>query len=429
MLWECKEAAVKVNSKECFSNFFRRLTMTATREHLSNNTERVLYLSLELGMRHWELFFTTGPGQQPRHRQVKGRDRQAVLTEIAKAKHRFGLDPSTPLRSCYEAGRDGFWLHHWLTQEGVDNLVVDAGSMLVNGRRKKAKTDRLDGNRLLRDLLRWHSGQHDVWSVVRVPSAQAEEQRQLHRELETLKEERTAHVNRLKGLLMTEGIALGKVTQGFPQWLAEQRRWDGAPLAADLQARLLREWHRWQQVQQQIGELTTVRQQRLREGGAGAAAATEPAAESAVLAKVRRLLGLRGVGMNSAWLLVMEFFGWRVFGNRREVASLAGLTPTPYDSGDSERDQGISKAGNRWVRALAIELAWSWLRYQPDSALARWFNERFGRGSSRQRKIGIVAVARKLLVGLWRYLEDGEVPAGAVEVDWRSKLKGGRAAA
>ena len=129
--------------------------------------------------------------------------------------------------------------------------------------------------------------------------------------------------------------------------------------------------------------------------------------------QVRRLLQLKGIGMNSAWVYVMEFFAWRAFRNRRELGSLAGLAPTPYASGESSRERGISKAGNRPVRALAIEIAWCWLRYQPDSQLSRWYQRRFAKGGSRVRRIGIVALARKLLIALWRYVEEDILPEGA----------------
>jgi transposase len=229
---------------------------------------------------------------------------------------------------------------------------------------------------------------------------EAEDWRHLHRELLALKKARTQHSNRIKGLLATQGIRIG-LKASFAQDLETVRLWDGSPLPPGLHRRLKREYDCLQFVGQQISELEGERREYIRRS-------EDPRVE-----QVRQLLKLRGIGDNSAWLFVMEFFGWRKFRNRREVGGLAGLTPTPYASGETLREQGISKAGNRLVRAMAIEIAWGWLRHQPDSTLTRWFEERFGHGSKRMRKIGIVALARKLLIALWRYLETGAIPAGA----------------
>jgi transposase len=320
------------------------------------------------------------------------------------------------VRSCYEAGRDGFWLHRYLTAQGIKNSVVDAASIEVNRRQRRAKSDRLDANKLLSMLLRYHGGEK-VWSVVQVPSVADEDRRHLHRELMEVKSERTQHINRIRGLLANLGLAATKVGGDFLEVLSELRTWDEQLVPPGLQARLRLEFERLQLMQQQISLLERQRDQEIRESSA---AAVEP---------VRKLMGLRSIGANSAWVFSMEFFGWRQFRNRRELGSLGGLTPTPYNSGDSAREQGISKSGNRRMRYMLTEIAWSWLHWQPDSALSQWYRKRFGQGSSRQRKIGIVALARKLLVRLWRYLEWGEVPEGALLVDWHSKVNGRAAAA
>jgi transposase len=249
-------------------------------------------------------------------------------------------------------------------------------------------------------LIRYHHGEPKVWSVVHVPSVEVEDQRQLHRELMALKREQTHHINRLKGLLVSQGVVL-EVKQDFVEELAEVRLWDGSKIGAGLRVLLEREVVRLELVHDQIHELETQRKELLKNS-------SEPAME-----QVRRLLQLKGIGMNSAWVDVMEFFAWRDFHNRREVAALAGLTPTPYSSGESAREVGISKAGNRPVRALAIEIAWSWLRNQPNSQLSRWYRKRFAQGGSRVRRIGIVALARKLLIALWQYGEYGVLPEGA----------------
>jgi transposase len=374
--------------------------MSATRTHDSTTATPVLYLAFELGWREWKLGFSTSPAQPVRQRTVRARDLQGLGKEIAKAKQRFGLAPETAVRCCYEAGRDGFWLHRYLIEQGLDNVIVESASIEVNRRARRAKSDRLDVEKLVRMLLRYHSGERKVWSVVRVPSREDEDRRQLHRDLQELKGERTQHINRIKGLLAGLGLE-AEVSCDFPERLQALRTWEGAAVPAGLQERLLREFARWQFVDRQIRDLENERARKIR------TSAEEP------VHKVRKLLELRGIGVNSAWLYVMEFFGWRRIRNRRELGALAGLTPTPYASGDSSREQGISKAGNRRLRTMAIEIAWGWLHYQPTSRLSQWYRQRFGAGTSRLRKIGIVALARKLLVALWRYLEKGEVPEGA----------------
>jgi transposase len=371
----------------------------------SNNAEhklndRGLYLAFEMGNEKWKLGFTIGLGQRPRERKIEAGDLAALEWEIRRAKERFGLPETARVMSCYEAGRDGFWLHRYLMEKGIENLVVDSASIEVSRRAKRAKTDRLDLAKLLSMLVRYDSGEKKVWRVVHVPSVEAEDSRHLHRELRTLKVERTRHINRIKGLLVTQGVRL-PVGVGFLERLESVRLWDGSALPRGLRSRVEREYVCLRFVNEQIRELEAERREILRNS-------SDPSVE-----KVRQLLRLRGIGENSAWLFVMEFFGWRAFRNRREVGALAGLTPTPYQSGDEAREQGISKAGNCPIRGMAIEISWGWLRYQPDSKLSRWYQERFGRGSKRLRKIGIVALARKLLIELWRYLETGAIPEGA----------------
>jgi transposase len=238
---------------------------------------------------------------------------------------------------------------------------------------------------------------------VHVPSVADEDRRHLHRELFTLTRQRTRQVNRIKGLLALHGVALPRL-RGLPATPPALRDWAGAPLPPGLTARLAREWARLRATQRELLALRAERRRLL----ASADATADP-----TLRMVERLLALKGVGEVSAWLYTTEFFGWRAFRNRRQVAGAAGLTPTPRSSGETAIELGISKAGSAVMRALAIELAWSWLRRQPTSALTRWYRARFA-GSPRQRRVGIVAVARKLLVALWRYLETGAVPEGAV---------------
>lgn len=359
-----------------------------------------LYMALELSLKKWVIRFRNAQGKQT-GQTVEGGDRQGLLEAIRKAKVRLGLPEDAEVRSCYEAGRDGFWLHRWLTAMGVENVVIDPASVEVSRQARRAKTDRLDVEMLLERLWRHWQGER-VWSVVRVPTQEAEDGRQLHRELEVLKGERTRHGNRLKSVLISQGIRLEKV--GGPDWEArvdKLKDWDGNPLLEDLKQRLIREGERLKKVEEQIKQLETERDRRIAE------------AEGAAPEMARKLKMLKGVGAVAAWVFVMEFYGWRTFSNRKQVGALAGLVGTPYASGQMQREQGISKQGNARVRALAIEIAWLWLRYQPDSALSRWFRERFGSSGSRHKRVGIVALARKLLVALWHYLEHGVIPDGA----------------
>ena len=383
--------------------------MTAT--HTTNSTVSnapVLYLALDLGTRDWMLAFTVGLGQPPRLKTIKARNTTVLLDQIKAAKKRFGLPEDAPVLSCYEAGRDGFWLHRFLLAQGVQNLVVDSSSIEVNRRQRRAKSDHLDAAKLVHQLIRWHNGEKKVWSVVRPPSVEQEDGRQLHREMIKLKADQTAQGNSIKGLLAALGLCV-KVDETLPTQLESLQQWDGAKLPPALHQRLLREFQRWQLIDRQLRELEAQRMAKIRDD------------KTPHVEKVRRLLNLRGIGDNGSWLLVHEVFGWRTIRNRREVGSLAGLTPTPYSSGESRREQGISKAGNRRVRWMMTELAWSWTRYQPQSELSQWYKRRFGLGNKRLRKVGIMALARKLLIALWKYVEGGEAPAGAVEVGWDNK--------
>jgi transposase len=377
------------------------MTTAATQHEQSNPTEATLFVAFELSEKAWKLGFTTGHGQKPRERIVTARQQERVLSEIAQAKRRLGLPETAPVVSCYEAGREGFWLHRFLQGHGITNHVVDSSAIEVNRRRRRAKSDGLDVRKLLSMLMRYHHGERQVWRVVHVPSVEAEDQRHLHRDLETLKQERASTTARIKGLLSSQGIRLISLSK-FPEQLDALRLWDSSPIPHGLRRRLLRVYAHHQFLSEQIAELEAERRALLH------------TAPEASIEKVRQLMQLKGIGINGAWLLVMEFFAWRELKTRREVGGLAGLTPTPYQSGERAREQGIAKSGNRHVRWMTTELAWSWVRYQPESALSCWFKERFGGGGKRLRRIGIVAVARKLLIALWRFLETGALPEGAV---------------
>ncbi|MBA9848704.1 MULTISPECIES: IS110 family transposase [Burkholderiaceae] len=353
-----------------------------------------LYMAFELGEKGWKLSLGDGVHGPSRHTLVAG-DLHAVLEVIAKAKARCGLASQAPVRSCYEAGRDGFWLHRWLTEQGILNLVVDSSSIEVNRRARRAKTDRLDGDKLLSMLMRYHAGERRVWTVARVPTPEQEDERRLHRELGRLKQERTSHSNRIRSLLVLHNLRVTRI--GDRSW---NHWWNahGSQLPAGLGAEIEREVARLALVVTQIKAIESQQHKAVKAG-------TQPA--------IAQLARLGGIGVGSAWLLIKELFGWRRFHNRREVAGCLGLAPTPYSSGETQVEQGISKAGNKRSRWLMIELAWSWLRYQPTSQLTQWFNERFAPGSKRMRRVGIVALARRLAIALWRYLDYGEIPPGA----------------
>ena len=339
-----------------------------------------------------------------------GRDTEAILREIARAKARFGLSESAAVFSCYEAGRDGFWLDRFLHHHGVNNVIVDSSSIEVNRRARRAKADSLDAVSLVGLLVRYGEGETNVWSTVSVPDPADEDQRHLHRELDQLRRERTDHSNRVGGLLAAIGIKVnGK--RIVPEVLDTLRQWNGEPVPEGLKRRLLHELERMDLLARQIKALEIEQAEQIRDD------------QTLHVEKVRKLMGLKGVGPTSATILVYEFFGWRQFANRREVGALAGLTPTPYQSGESNHEQGISKAGNVRVRWIMTELAWSWLCFQPKSPLTQWYHKRFGGGTSRMRRTGIMALARKLLIALWRYVEQGEMPEGAEELAWEAKLK------
>lgn len=371
---------------------------------MTTRSADTLLLALDLGNTTWKLGFRAGgPAQPPRIRTSPARDLAALDREIAAAKRRFGLPAEAPVLSGYEAGRDGFWLHRALVARGVPNLVVDSCSIDRPARGRSPKSDRLDTAALLDKLGRHADGDQRGWSVVHVPSVVEEDRRHLHRELATLTWERTRLVNRIKGLLALHGVVLAR--RGLPRALPDPlRAWDDTPLPPDVDARLRRVWGRLVFLRREVCLLLRERRTQL-----AATASADPTVSIA-----RRLMALRAIGEVSAWVYASEFFAWRQFRNRRQVGAAAGLCSTRRDSGDRQQEHGISKAGNRYLRALAIELAWSWVRRQPQSELSQWYRRRFGAAGARMRRIGIVALARKLLIALWRYLETGQPAAGAL---------------
>jgi transposase len=373
--------------------------MTATTHAPQSSRSQTLFLSLELSKSTWRLTSSIGPGVAPRERRIAAGSDAAFVAELARAKQRFGLPSDAPVRSCYEAGRDGFWVHRWLARLGVDNVIVDSSSIEVPRRARRAKTDRIDGRKLLAMLLRVAGGERGVWKVVRVPSEVEEDRRHLARALRAVKHDRTRVMNRIRGWLATHGVTVAGSLLRFD--VMRVRDWHGQPLLPGLQRRLAHE-----------GEHLTTLTQQLRAWEVAQRAAVRRQDEIAA-AQARRLRQLNGIGWNAAWLYASEIFSWRAIRNGRELGALAGLVAAPYQSGATHTTPGITKAGNRQWRAMAVELAWGWLRYQPTSALTRWYLERFDAGGPRARRIGIVALARKLLIALWRYLEHGVLPEGA----------------
>jgi transposase len=375
--------------------------MTATTRSTECNAEATtLYVAFELGSTKWTLGLTHAPAQRPRVRMMAAGDLRALEQELLNAKARFGLPLDAPVQSCYEAGRDGFWLHRWWLAHGMANVVVDSSSIEVNRKARRAKTDRLDVRKLLALLMRWRAGERKAWSVVHVPSPAAENDRQLTREMDAVGEDRTRVRNRIQGLLATQGVRLALDRQ-FARALTSVVTGDGRPVPPALRERLLREWAHLQSIEARLALLETARDERIAHG-------TDRVAQVA-----RQLVTLRSVGEASAAVFSAEMFGTRTFQNPRQVGALMGLVPVPYRSDQCVQDQGISKAGRGSLRGLAIQIAWCWRRWQPDSALTQWFERRFAMAGKRTRRIGIVALARKLMIALWRYVEHGVVPDGA----------------
>jgi transposase len=360
-----------------------------------------LFVALELSRAKWLVGLHSPVADKISRRTVTGGDAAALLAVIDEARRRVRaqLGGEVAVAACYEAGYDGFWLHRLLLAHGIASHVVDPASLLVNRRARRRKTDTIDLAGLLRTLMAWHRGERQVCSMVRVPGPEEEDRRRRGRERERLIKERVQHLGRIKGLLMTQGVRDFQPTRGpWRDRLDALRTGDGRPLPSCLKAEIARECRRLALVDEMLAELERER---------------DAEREGAAPRQVALLTKLRGVGPTSAHLLAGEVFH-RDFANRHQVAGYLGLEPSPWQSGKVEREQGISKAGNRRARRVAIELAWLWLQYQPDSRLSRWFQDRVGAAKGRVRRILVVALARKLVVALWRYLDAGVVPEGAL---------------
>ena len=363
-----------------------------------------LYASLELSKSKWVVTINNPGSEKFSKHVVEGGDGAGLLEllsrSMAKAEQRYGVQVKAIV--IQEAGLDGFWIHRLLLANGIESHVVDAASIAVNRRHRRAKTDAIDGETLLRTLMAWARGERRVCSMVRAPSREDEDRRRLTRERGTLLKERIQHTNRVRGLLSGQGVQdYDPLRRDRFERLEALRTGDGRDLPPMLKEEIRRELDRIALVTTQLDVVERARDALIR---MDAEERNNPAA---------LLLKLKGLGPEFASLLWLELL-FRSFGNRRQVAAYGGLAPSPWQSGGVERDQGISKSGNRRLRKTMIELAWFWLRHQPDSALSRWFHARVGAAKGRIRRIAIVALARKLLVALWRYVTQGVVPEGAV---------------
>lgn len=372
--------------------------MTVTRTLTGSVSEPTLYVAFELGAKSWQLGMTSGFGEAPWVKSVGAGDWVAVRRLLQRAKERFGLPAAAPVMSCYEAGRDGFWIHRALETQGVKNRVIDSASIEVNRRQRRAKTDRLDAQKLAHMLVRVCLGEQRVWREVHVPAVADEAARHVSRERTQLTQERTRLVNQLRSWLATWGARLP--TRRAAPWWTAVCDWAGEPLPAALQARIARAEARLALIETHLDALTRAQQ----------AAATAAPAHSAL----GRLVRLKGIAATGASVLLEEGLVWRAFRNRRQVGGMLGFAPLPYQSGEQARDQGIDRAGNTRWRGMSIQLAWNWVQWQPTSALTLWYQRGFGCRGARARRIGIVALARKLLIALWRYATTGARPAGAV---------------
>ena len=366
---------------------------------LSDSTHTI-FVALELSRRSWLVALHAPDAAKIELHRLPAGDGHAVLDLLARIRtrveRRTGVSPH--VSCCYEAGRDGFWLHRLLEAHGVTSHDMDPSSLQVDRRARRAKTDRLDAQALLRALMAWSRGEPKVCSMVRPPSPDEEDARRPSRERATLLQERIRLVNRIKGLCATQGIDdYEPLRPDRRSRLAQLITGDGRPLPPRLEAEIARQLDWLELVLRHLAEVETMRD-------------TEAAAKAASSSKLGALLHLRGIGPETATVLAKEVF-YRCFASRRHVAAYVGLTPSPFASGRRSREQGITKAGNARARKALIELAWLWVRNQPDSALATWFRSRVGSATGRVRRIAIVALARKLLILLWRYVETGLVPA------------------
>jgi transposase len=363
-------------------------------------SENTILLAIELSASAWLVAYRFPKAEKCRLERIAGGDAPALLALISSLRSRVSAElGSADVACCFEAGRDGVWLHRLLTAQGVAAYVLEPTSVLVNRRARRAKTDRLDAEGMVRVLASWLSGDRKICSMLRVPTPEQEDAKRRHREREHLVQDRVRIENRIEALLFTQGIRKRPSLRSWSRDLDALRTGDGRALLSLLRAEPDRLRRRLELVLELIRELEAEREATL-------SAATDRSSQ-----QIAALQQIRGIGANFAAVLVHEVF-YRGFQNRRQLASYVGISPTPHKSGTMDRDRGISRAGNPRARTTLIQLAWLWLRYQPGSELAIWFRARVGALQGRTRRIAIVAIARKLLIALWRYVESGLIPAG-----------------
>jgi transposase len=360
------------------------------------------FVSLELSRSKWVITSLSPCSNKMSKYSIDGGNGTALLDCLArlrvKAESRIGT--AVKIVVIQEAGLDGFWIHRLLESNGIESHVVEPASIAVPRRHRRAKTDAIDGEMLVRTLMAYKRGEPHVCSMVVAPTPEEEDRRRISRERRTLIKERIEHVNRVKGLLASQGIfEYEPMRKDFRNRIESLRTGDGRPLLPQLKAEIIRELDRIDLVLRQIAAIEAERDALVK-------------SDSTDEAPAALLMKLKGIGPEFAAVLWLEGL-FRRFANRRQLAAYAGLVPSPWQSGSVNRDQGISKSGNPRLRTIMVELAWLWLRYQPASALSCWFRERVGSERGRIRRITIVALARKLLVALWRYTTHGELPNGA----------------
>jgi len=379
-----------------------------------------LYVAIEISRKSWVVGIKSPSGPRIGLHTLAAADVAALgrLIEVGRAGAERALGRAVRVLCCYEAGYEGFWLARWLDRAlSVETVVLDPASLLVNRKAKQRKTDRIDATKMVRALLAHDRGDAAVLSRVRVPSVDEEDRKRLLRERRRLVKERTALTNAIGGVLKLHGIfdlrpRARRVPGGFAARLAQAQTAYGAPLPPRARREIERLAERLALVDRQIAEVEAERDAVVRRGEALPAPPACPDGETRAAARIATLTRLRGIGANDATLLAHEVF-YRDFRNRREVAGWAGIAPTPWASGDVQRDQGIGRDGPGWIRAQLIQMAWRWLRFQPDSALSQWFERRTAGAHGRMRRVMIVALARKLLIALWRFQHSGLIPTGA----------------
>ena len=391
---------------------------TVLRSTPANGQTATIYAALELSSTNWLLAIQAPDRDKVSRHKVPAGDSDKLIAHLERARTRVqdGTDAPVRVLTCYEAGRDGFWVHRVLQDNGIDNQIVDPASLLTDKKKKSAKTDRIDVHKILRALKLWHDGDTEACRMVHVPTPDQEDARRPGREAQRIKKEQTGHNNRIKSLTALHGIwTFQPLRRDWREQLERLQTADGQPLPPQLKAEIRRECERLHYLRGQLKELA--REDRARRREAKRSAEDKQPEEKTALEQRAELIAhlktLHGVGETGASVLADEVF-FRDFQNRQELAGYVGLTPQPNSSGPREADQGLDKAGNPLARWVMIELAWRWLYFQPDSALSRWFHEQVGNARGRLRRIKMVAMARKLLVALWRYVTQGIVPEDAV---------------